>query len=137
MLHSNLYDIEPTPVESDYTAAFQMVESLKRSLVIVFTDLFEPSAASPLIRALPTLRRKHAVIVASATDPEMRATLARQPKTDQALFMQAATLDVIEAQRSTERAVARTGARTVVANSHQLGLQCVGAYLNEKRRASF
>lgn len=132
-----LYALEPRPIESDYTAAFQFAESLKRSLVIVFTDLFEPGAASPLISALPVLARKHAVVVACATDPLLQKTLKTQPRGELDLYLQTATLDVVNTQRTTEKTVARAGARTVVTQSDQLARACVNAYLNEKRRASF
>ncbi len=38
---------------SDYEMAFRTVGRAKRSLVVVFTDLFEEAAAQPLLEAMP------------------------------------------------------------------------------------
>ena len=71
-----LFDLEPRPVDSDYELAFRRAEGAKRSLVVVFCDLLEETAARPLVRAVPVLSRRHAVIVASPSDPTLAAIAA-------------------------------------------------------------
>ncbi|TML70334.1 MAG: DUF58 domain-containing protein, partial [Actinobacteria bacterium] len=58
-----LFDLEPNPVQSDYTRALREVGSAKRSFVLVLTDLLEPSAARPLVDAIPTVARRHHAVV--------------------------------------------------------------------------
>ncbi|MDX6410504.1 MAG: hypothetical protein QOE91_20, partial [Gaiellaceae bacterium] len=58
-----LFDVEPVPVDSDYERAFAAVGDTKRAWVLVLTDLLEPTAALPLLDAVPMLARRHAVAV--------------------------------------------------------------------------
>ncbi len=74
-----LFDLAPVEVESDFERAFQVAAGRKRSLVIIFTDLVDPAAARTLIAAVPVLVRRHAVIVAGSTDPDLEAALTTDP----------------------------------------------------------
>ena len=56
-----LLDLEPRADEPDYELAFRSVEGAKRSLVLIFCDLLEETAARPLVDAVPVLARRHAV----------------------------------------------------------------------------
>ena len=71
-----LFDLEPRLLDSDYELAFRRAEGSKRALVVVFCDLLEETAARPLIAAVPVLARRHAVIVASPSDPALLALAA-------------------------------------------------------------
>ena len=51
----------------------------KRAFVLVLTDLLDEAAARSLSEALPVLARRHAVAIASATDPDVDALLAAAP----------------------------------------------------------
>src|SRR5437879_9848418 len=73
-----LFDLETVPVDSDYDAAFRALP-VKRACVLLFTDLLEPSAARPLLDAVPWLARRHAVIVASSRDPDLDALVSTPP----------------------------------------------------------
>ena len=64
-----LFDLEPRPLDSDYELAFRRAEGSKRALVVVFCDLLEEAAARPLVRAVPVLTRRHAVVVAQPVGP--------------------------------------------------------------------
>ena len=74
-----LFDLEPSTGQSDFRRAFHALETEKRALVIVFTDLLEETATRPLLEALPVLARKHAVSVVTVLDPELSAPLRTPP----------------------------------------------------------
>lgn len=69
-------DLEPVLVDSNYELAFQRVGSMKRSLIVVLTDLIEPAATQPLLDAIGILSRRHVVVVASVDDPDIAALAA-------------------------------------------------------------
>ena len=71
-----LLDLEPRAEEPDYELAFRSVEGAKRSLMLIFCDLLEETAARPLVDAVPVLSRRHAVTVASVRDPDLDSVLA-------------------------------------------------------------
>ena len=131
----SIFDLEAADVESDYELAFRTVGSSKRSLVIVFTDIFEESAARPLIDAVPVLARHHHVIVASATDVELAAILASDPVSREDVLTAVVAAEVLEARARVARALQQAGAEVVEAPPSALGAECVRRYLRAKARA--
>ena len=130
-----LFDLEPIPVQSDYTRALREVGSAKRSFVLVLTDLLEPSAARPLVDAIPTVARRHHAVVASATDPELEAMLARDPRTGLDVQRAVAAAEVLESRARAVAALRGVRAAVVEAAPEKLGAACVQAYLRAKARA--
>lgn len=129
------FDLEPRPVDSDYELSFRSITGAKRALVLVFTDLLDPSAASALLDAMPVLTRRHAVAVASARDLDVAARIAAAPRTVFDVYAAAVALDVLAARTRVATALRRAGASVVEAGPTQLGRACVEAYLSLKGRA--
>jgi len=130
-----IYDLEPSAEESDYDLAFRSVRNLKRALVIVFTDLLDPAAASSLVEAVPLLSRRHAVVVASSTDPDVTAALVDAPRDATDAYRAAAALDLMTARARVIASLGGVNARVVEAPPDQLGEACVGTYLRLKDSA--
>jgi uncharacterized protein (DUF58 family) len=126
-----LFDLQPEPVDSDYEAAFRRAEGAKRALVVVFTDLLEETAARPLVEAVPVLSRRHAVVVASPTDPALQA-LADGPDDDARGVI---ARDVLEARARVAAQLKAAGARVLEAPPDRLPATVVAAYLRAKARA--
>jgi uncharacterized protein (DUF58 family) len=132
---ASLFDLEPTTVDSDYALAFNRVGGGKRAFVLVLTDLLEPSAARPLVEAMPILARRHHVVVASATDPDLGALLDPEPETPLDVYRAVVAADVLEARRTAAASLRGAGAVVVEAEPPRLGAACVRAYLRAKARA--
>lgn len=130
-----IVDLEPTTADSDYELAFRTLGGAKRAFVCVFTDLVEETAARPLTEAIPLLVRRHAVAVASVTDPDLEAVLRRPPGAVREVYEQAAALDVLEARRGAVRSLRGVGADVLEAPPGRLGAACVRAYLRAKALA--
>lgn len=130
-----LFDLEPSAVDSDYELAFRCAGARKRSLVLVLTDILEETAARPLVDAVPVLARRHVVVIASATDPELRETIVTAPERAADVHAQVVALDEMAARRRVRSALAGTGAEVVEALPRDLGGACVRAYLRAKARA--
>ncbi len=130
-----LFDLEPTRQESDYALAFHRVGSSKRAFVLVLTDLLEPAAAQPLVDAIPILARRHHVVVAGATDPDLEALLEAEPETEVDVYRAVAAADVLDARERASAALRGAGAHVVEASPERLGAACVRAYLTAKARA--
>lgn len=129
-----LFDLEPTGVDSDYDLAFRTLAG-KRACVIVFTDLVEPSAARPLLEAVPTLLRRHAVIVATSRDTDLTQIVSTEPSSALDTYAAAVAVDVLEARSAVTRRLEAAGASVVEADPRALGAACVAAYLRLKSRA--
>ncbi|MGI8795717.1 MAG: DUF58 domain-containing protein [Acidimicrobiia bacterium] len=131
-----VFDVEPSPVDSDYELAFRTVGGGKRAFVLVLTDLLEEAAAQPLVDAVPVLARRHAVVVASVTDPDLEHAVSTPPTHPSDVYTAAVALDVLDARATAAAQLRRSGAQDVVeAPPDSLAPACVGAYLRAKARA--
>jgi uncharacterized protein (DUF58 family) len=131
-----LADVEPQSTESDYErAALELQHSYrKRSLIVVFTDLFDPVASSSVLAALGLLVRRHLVLVALMNDAAIDNALAAEPR-DVTTAYRAALATSLAAER--ERAVAGLRARgmlVVDVPARDLRLSLLDAYLGIKTR---
>ncbi len=130
-----IFDVEPTTVDSDYELAFRAVGSGKRAFVLVLTDLLEDAAAQPLLDAMPVLARRHAVVVAGVTDPDLEQMVHAPPRAPADVYATAVALDVLDARARVAAQLRRAGADVVEARPDLLPTACVGAYLRAKARA--
>ena len=131
-----VFDVEPSPVDSDYELAFRTIGGGKRAFVLVLTDLLEEAAAQPLVEAVPVLARRHAVVVASVADPDLEHAVTTPPTRPADVYTAAVALDVLDARARVAAQLRRSGAQDIVeARPHALATACVGAYLRAKARA--
>jgi uncharacterized protein (DUF58 family) len=130
-----LFDLEPVAVDSDYARAFAAVGEAKRAWVVLFTDLLEETAARPLLDALPSLARRHAVAVASAVDLDLDNLLVQPPHDRSDVYRTAVALDVRRAREGVVSALRRRGVDVIEAPAGQLAAACVRVYLRSKARA--
>jgi uncharacterized protein (DUF58 family) len=132
-----LYDVEPTPTDSDYELAFRTLGRGKRSFVIVFTDLIDEAAATSLLDGIPVLARRHSVAVASVLDPDLSALAAADGNGDLDPFQKKVAAEVLAARDLVVRRLRRAGAVVVEARPESFSAACVGTYLRAKRRGRF
>jgi uncharacterized protein (DUF58 family) len=126
-----LFDLQATLEDSDFERAFLAVGGSRRSLVLVFTDLIDEQAARSLVRATPMLTRRHAVVVASVSDPALElAAAAWEEDAPRAI----AALSVLRARDSAVTHIRRLGAEVVLAPAGLLPERCVQAYVRAKAR---
>jgi uncharacterized protein (DUF58 family) len=130
-----ILDAEPTTGDSAYDLVFRRTSGGKRSLILVFTDLVDTSAARSLVAAVPVLTRRHAVIVASVRDPDLDGALRREPTTRHDVYATAVAVDVLNERQRVASRLEHAGARVVEAPAAALGEACVRAYLRLKARA--
>jgi uncharacterized protein (DUF58 family) len=101
----------------------------------VLTDLLEEAAAQPLVDAMPVLARRHAVVVASVSDPDLEHMVRTRPAAPADVYGAAVALDVLDARARVAAQLRRGGADVVEASPELLTSACVGAYLRAKARA--
>ena len=130
-----ILDIEPRLVDSDYDLAFKSVGGSKRGLVLVCTDLVDEAAARSLLEAVPVIARRHAVIVASVTDPDLQSAVTQQPESTRDVYGAAVAVEVLAARTRVAARLRGMGAVVIEAPPARLGEACVAAYLRLKARA--
>ncbi len=130
-----LFDLEPTTFDSDFELAGARVGASRRALVLIFCDLVDLAAARSLLAAAPLLTRRHAVVVVSAEDPDLRRAAVRAPTDAAEAYATVAAVDVLETRLAVAAQLRRRGAEVIEAPAERLALSCVQAYLGAKARA--
>ena len=130
-----MFDLEPSDHDSDYELAFRALGGYKRALIIVLTDLLEETAARPLLEAVPVLARRHHVMIASATDTDLRDFVRTAPTDTHDVYEAAVALEVIRARERAAAQLTETGAVVVEGVPEKLGTVCVREYLRTKSKA--
>lgn len=127
--------LEPRLVESDYAAAFRSAAAMKRSLVVVFTDVGDDVVAAPLLASVDRLLRHHLVVVASVADPDAADLLATVPSDAETAVRQAVALDLDARRRTTVASLTARGVVVVDAPPSEFSAGLVDAYLRVKTAA--
>lgn len=132
-----LADLEPCFEESDYErAALELRRRLsKRSLIVVFTDVFDPVASSAVLASLALLVPQHLVLVVLMNDAALATALAAEPIAVSAVY-RAAVATTLAAERA--RAVALLRARgigVVDVPAAELSIALLDAYVDVKTRS--
>ena len=127
-----LFDLQPRLIDSDYEQAFRLVAGGKRALVMVLCDLFDDAAARAMIEAVPVIARRHAVLVATVTDPDLDKLVHKLPGTEGDVYAAAAALELLDARARAAAQLRRAGARVVEAAPGAFAGACVSAYLRAK-----
>ncbi|MDQ6818891.1 MAG: DUF58 domain-containing protein [Actinomycetota bacterium] len=130
-----LFDAKAAAGDSDFELAFGRVGRSRRALAVVFTDLVDEAAARSLIAGAPMLARRHAVVVASAIDPQLHELAARLPGSQSELEAMLVALDVLEARAAAAARLRHAGVTVLEAPAQELSERCLDAYLRAKARA--
>jgi uncharacterized protein (DUF58 family) len=136
-LSDALADLEPRFEESDYErAALELRRRLsKRSLIVVFTDLFDPIASSAVFGSLTLLVPQHLVLVVLMNDAAIAAALATAPAGVSAVY-RAAVATSLAAERARAVALLRgRGIGVVDVPAADLSIALLDAYVDVKTRS--
>ncbi len=127
-----LFDLQPRLVDSDYEQAFRIVAGGKRTLVLMLSDLFDAGAARAMIEAVPVLTRRHAVLVATVTDPDIDELVGGPVRVAMDVYERAVATDLVDSRARAAALLRRAGARVVEASPQAFAGACVRAYLAAK-----
>ncbi|MDO5493669.1 MAG: DUF58 domain-containing protein [Nesterenkonia sp.] len=125
--------ITPELVEADFSRLPGYVESVtsQRSLVVILTSLDSASFEEGLLPTLPTLTRRHLVLIASVRDPELdRRTLARETVGE--VYRAAAAERSLIERRALRAQLTSLGVEVVEAPPHELPPELADAYIRLK-----
>lgn len=122
--------VEPALVESDWSMVAAQVRARlsRRSLVVLLTPLEAGSVDSGLLPALAQLSRRHQVVVASVSDPELDEMAARRGGAAEVYEAAAAARAGLDAETVTGW-VARLGVEVVRGDPDQLPPALADRYL--------
>ncbi|MFD3595430.1 DUF58 domain-containing protein [Nocardia sp. NPDC058640] len=133
LMHT-LAGVTPQLVDTDTTGLVRTVISRvrRRALIVWFTSLDGPTVTEHLLPALPTLTRRHRVLIVSVTDPEIAAAAG-----DRTAVYSAAAAETVLAERAVvQESLRRRGVAVVAAAPDQLPEALADEYLELKQSGS-
>lgn len=136
LMHT-LAGVTPRLVDTDTDGLVRTVVSRvrRRALVVWFTSLDGPTVSEHLLPALPTLLRRHRVLIVSVTDPEIAAA-ARDRSSAAAVYTAAAAETVLAERALVRETLRRRGVDVVTAAPDQLPEALADEYLELKQSGS-
>lgn len=122
--------------ETNYTLALATLSGQlrRRSLIVVFTDFTDPTAAELMLQALAPMLKRHLVLFVVLRDEELESLTAVAPETPDDVA-RAVVAGVLLRERETVLSrLRRMGAHIVDTPADRVGSEVVNAYLDLKRR---
>jgi uncharacterized protein (DUF58 family) len=101
-------------------------------MLIVLSDLVEQAIGESLLPALPIIARRHLVVVAAVTDPDVAAWAAGPAPDAEAAYRKAAAVTSLQARARAAAALEAHGAIVVDAPPGALAARLTDAYLEAK-----
>ncbi len=137
LLLDALHGVEAQPVESDLrrTVSFLASRHQRRSLVIFFTDLAAETDASTIIPSLQLLSRRHLVVCASLSDPDLENMSRQLPEDSMGAYEKVVAQRLIDERHALVETLARFGVATIEGTPESLSPAVINHYLETKARA--
>jgi uncharacterized protein (DUF58 family) len=131
-----LYDLTASKTYVDFRRLSELVRAKvqRRSLLVIFSDLFDEAQASPLLEHAAMLRGRHLPLCVTMADPAVgrRAAQAVQGAGD--VYARAAAIDVLEERDALERKLRKSAIGWLEAPAGALGVATIRRYLAIKSR---
>jgi uncharacterized protein (DUF58 family) len=133
----DLTPLQPDPFDSDYATAFhQIMRRLsRRTLVMCFTDLGDPSAAQRLLAAAAPLRPRHLPVLVTVSNSEILAASRHVPDNELEVYRHVAATEMWNDYQRTLRNLRNHGVLSVSVPADQLGTSVINEYLRIKETA--
>lgn len=131
-----LYNAEALVVEPDYRKALQYLRARwrRRSLVVCFTDLWDPDSSSQTIAELAALQPRHLAAAVTLLDSGIRRAARSHPEKVDDVYRQAVAQQLLDDRLLANLALTRRGVLVVDAPAEQLSAELVNRYLEVKAR---
>lgn len=136
LLLDALYNVETHPIEADPTRALNdlLRRQLKRSLIVVFTDVAESVEPTPLLVSLGQLARRHLPLCVMVSNPDIVRLAAAPPIDTDAAYQKVIAQRLLDERRSFTERLERRGAFVLDAPAEQLTTGLINRYLEIKAK---
>jgi uncharacterized protein (DUF58 family) len=131
-----LYALQAQPVEPDHARAFAFLaqRNLRRSLVVLFTDLADRESSALLAAQLNQAARHHLVVCVTLGDPNIRRPASTRPADAAALYEKMVAQQLLDDRAAVLANVTAHGVLTVDTDANTLSPRLIDTYLQLKHR---
>jgi uncharacterized protein (DUF58 family) len=133
---ATLYNLAAEPVEPDFDRAFEFLAArqMRRSLLVLFTDLTDRDVSSALVQHLARLARQHLAVCVTLGDPAVLTAASATPSTTAAVYERVVAARLLEERAEVLSALRQRGAITLDVPADRLTVAVVNKYLELKAR---
>ena len=124
--------------ESNYTLALSTLQSRlqRRSLIIIFTDFTDPTAADLMLEAAARLIDKHLVLFVILQDRELTGIIDNPPESAEDVARAVMAQNLLDQKNLVLTKLRHLGIDVIEGAHQDIGTRLINAYLNIKRRGS-
>jgi uncharacterized protein (DUF58 family) len=128
--------IDYSAEETNYTLALTTLATKlgRRSLVVVFTDFTDPTAAELMIEAAARLLKRHLVLFVVMQDEELEGMAQAEPVEPADVSRAVVAAGLLRERETVIARLRRLGAHIVEAPAARIGPDLINAYVDLKRR---
>jgi uncharacterized protein (DUF58 family) len=130
------YDLQPRMEEPDYETIFTGLRRAhtKRSLVILFTDIFDPVTSAGVLAGIGTLVRRHVVVCVLMNDAAVARALTVTPATSDEAYRTSIAMSLSDERVKTIATLRAAGVIALDVPAAELSVRLIDAYLDVKAR---
>jgi len=135
-LVQRMYDLQPRFEESDYAGAFAYLRRRqpKRSLVVFFTDMFDPVASASVLANVAVLSPRHLVVCVLMNDEAVATALQTVPATTVDAYRASVAATLGAERRKAAALLQQRGIAVIDVPAAQLSVSLINAYIDVKAR---
>jgi uncharacterized protein (DUF58 family) len=132
-----VYDLEPRFEEADYGRAFTYLRRRqpKRSLVVFFTDMFDPVASAATLSNLALLTPRHLAICVLMNDAAVQQALLADPQTPEQAYQASVAASLQMERRRAAAILAQRGIVVIDVPAKDLTVSLINAYIEIKAKS--
>ncbi|HXW51274.1 MAG TPA: DUF58 domain-containing protein [Candidatus Acidoferrales bacterium] len=136
-LTSRVYDLQPRFEESDYARAFTYLRRRqpKRSLVIFFTDMFDPVASAATLSNLALITPRHLAVCVLMNDEAVQQALRTVPETPHDAYRAAVAAELLTARQTAIAILRQRGIIVIDVPAKDLTVSLINAYVEIKAQS--
>jgi len=134
-----LYGLEPGEVDPDYAGAvnYLLKRKMRRSLIIVFTDLTDAEASDSLVKYMCALHPRHERLCIVLKDSEVEELAGVVPASERDFFRKSIAMKMTEKRKLVFSTLRGKGVGVVEARPEDLSIAVVNKYLELKKTRFF
>ncbi|PHR21811.1 MAG: DUF58 domain-containing protein [Sphingopyxis sp.] len=124
--------------ESNYTLALSTLQSQlqRRSLIIIFTDFTDPTAADLMLEAVGRLIDRHLVLFVVLEDRELTAIINKAPTSAEDVVRAVTAQNLLAQKKLVVTRLRHMGIDVIEGGHEDVGTRLINSYLSIKRRGS-
>ncbi len=130
-----LHNAQASLIEPDYVKALTLLQTRfrKRSLMVCFTDLWDPDSSRSTIAELASLQPRHVVAAVTLLDTKLQQAAEQEPATLNAAYEKAVATQVLQDRQRALSTLTDRGILVVDAPAEKLSAELVNRYLEARR----